>query len=149
MSHWKSLALGFFATVCLLGETTGSAYAQCSSSPPPCGPTEWSDGRVMDLGGPPGSTLSLAFSVNDAGQAVGYSNFSNGQFATEWSDGRVIDLGGLPGSTSSFALSINDHGQAVGDSGGLPTEWSNGRAINLGGPPGAVPRAINNAGQAR
>ena len=35
MSHWKSSGLAVFAAVCLLGETTGSAHAQCVS-PGPC-----------------------------------------------------------------------------------------------------------------
>jgi uncharacterized membrane protein len=70
--------------------------------------TEWSDGRVIDLG--PG----LAYSINDAGQAVGVSDIGGFAVATEWSGGSVIDLGGLPGSTSSEALSINNTGQMVG-----------------------------------
>jgi uncharacterized membrane protein len=76
--------------------------------------TEWSDGRVIDLGGLPGSTDSIAYSINDAGQAVGISIVGGNLIATEWSGGRVIDLGGLPGFTLSEALSINDRGQAVG-----------------------------------
>lgn len=37
--------------------------------------TEWSDGRVIDLGGLPGSTLSDALGINDTGHVVGYSEF--------------------------------------------------------------------------
>jgi hypothetical protein len=55
MSYWKSFGLALFAVVCLLGETTGSARAQCTS----CA-TEWSGGAVINLGGLPGSTNSEA-----------------------------------------------------------------------------------------
>ena len=37
--------------------------------------TEWSSGSVINLGGLPGSTSSEAFGINDAGQAVGVSEF--------------------------------------------------------------------------
>jgi hypothetical protein len=35
--------------------------------------TEWSDGRVINLGGLPGSTLSDALGINEARQVAGYS----------------------------------------------------------------------------
>jgi probable HAF family extracellular repeat protein len=78
--------------------------------------TEWSGGSIIDLGGLPGSFGSVAQSINDAGQAVGYSFFVDGrERATEWSGGSIIDLGGLPGSLyQSVAYSINAAGQAVG-----------------------------------
>jgi hypothetical protein len=115
MSFWKSFGLAIFA-VCLLGETTGSAHAQCSPSPlsTSCA-TEWSAGSVIKLGALPGFTDSVANSIkDDAGQAVGIRLFVG---AIEWSDGSVIPLGGLPGSTSSEALGINDAGMVVGSSG--------------------------------
>jgi hypothetical protein len=40
MSYWKSSGLAIFASVCLLGETTGSAHAQCNGG---CA-VEWSGG---------------------------------------------------------------------------------------------------------
>jgi probable HAF family extracellular repeat protein len=72
--------------------------------------TEWSDGSVINLGGVPGSPSSEAFSINDAGVAVGVS----GEYgvATEWSGGSVINLG--PGG----AIGINNSGQVVGYSSG-------------------------------
>jgi uncharacterized membrane protein len=36
--------------------------------------TEWSGGSVIDLGGLPGFQVSVASSINDAGQVVGYSD---------------------------------------------------------------------------
>jgi hypothetical protein len=38
--------------------------------------TEWSGGRVIDLGGLPGSFESVAESINDRGQVVGDSSSS-------------------------------------------------------------------------
>jgi probable HAF family extracellular repeat protein len=139
MSYWKSFGLAILAAACLLGETTGSAPAQCN----PCA-TEWSDGSVIKLGSLPGSTDSEALAINNAGQAVG----SSGGQAVEWSGGSVINLG--PG----YAESINNAGQAVGYSPGLAlwsaTEWSGGSVIHLQNLPGATESlayGINDAGQ--
>jgi probable HAF family extracellular repeat protein len=109
MSHWKAFGLTIFVVIGLLGETAGSAYAQCirSSEQPLCA-TEWSSGGPINLGGPPGFTTSAAAGINDAGQVVGYSLVGNGSYATEWSGGSSINLGGLSGSTSSGARGIND-----------------------------------------
>ena len=92
MSHWKSSGLSIFAIVCLLGETTGSAHAQCQLNIFGCA-TEWNNGSVINLGGLPGSKQSLATAINDVGQVVGTS-FSIGTLiptATEWSGGRIIE----------------------------------------------------------
>ena len=35
--------------------------------------TEWSDGSIINLGGLPGTMFSQAYSINDAGQALGFS----------------------------------------------------------------------------
>jgi uncharacterized membrane protein len=79
MSHWKTFGLAILASVCLLGENTGSARAQCN----PCA-AEWTDGRVIKLGSLPGSVESLAHGINDARQVVGFSAFySTGEHATE------------------------------------------------------------------
>jgi uncharacterized membrane protein len=134
MSFWKSFGLGIFAALCLLGEITGSAHAQCEYA---CA-IEWSgSGTFRVLGNLPGSDFSVAQGINDAGQAVGVSNGSGiGVVATEWSSsGKVINLGGLPGGEP---ISINDAGQAAGlssvGSTVVATEWSGigGSVINLG-----------------
>jgi probable HAF family extracellular repeat protein len=155
-SHWKSSGLAIFAVGCLLGETTGSAHAQCNSFVTDCA-TEWSGSSVINLR-LPGSILSDARSINDAGQAVGSSQIGNDLHATEWKGGSVINLGGLPGFTISEAQSINNAGQVVGDSffvgsGGVTetaTEWKGGSVINLGGLSGSTSSTalgINDAGQ--
>ena len=106
--------------------------------------TEWSGGKIINLGGLPSSTASSATAINDSGQVVGFSAIGDHLLATEWSRGRVIDLGGLSGSTLSLANSINNAGLAVGYSvvGGVgyATEWSGGQVVNLGGLPG--PRLV-------
>ena len=65
MSRLKSFGLSIFAAVCLLGETAGSAHAQYA--------VEWSGGGVINLRGLPGATYSIAYGLNDFGQAVGSS----------------------------------------------------------------------------
>jgi probable HAF family extracellular repeat protein len=134
MSYWKSFGLGIFAGVCLLSETTGSAQAQCTT----CA-VEFSGKGSTNLGSLPASEYlpafqySIALSINNTGQAVGYSTLnigSGGPFATEWSGGKIIDLG------LGAAYGINNAGQAVGYSpieDPHATEWSGGNAINLGG----------------
>jgi probable HAF family extracellular repeat protein len=146
-SGWKSFGFALFAAVCLLGETAGSACAQYA--------VEWSGGGAVNLGGLPGATYSIAYGVNDFGQAVGSSAGADFEDAVEWSGGHVINLGGLPGFVDSVASSINYAGQVVGVSypaNGLPqaTEWTGGAIINLGGLPGSVFSAatdINDSGQ--
>jgi probable HAF family extracellular repeat protein len=94
--------------------------------------TEWSHGKVIDLGGLPGSTDSIAQSINNAGDVVGVSTFANGtSVATEWSGGKIINLGGLPGFTFSQAESINDPGQVVGSSNGSTIPESSTWAMML------------------
>jgi uncharacterized membrane protein len=109
MSHTKSFGLAIFAAVCLLGEATGSAHAQCDPLETICA-TEWSGGDVINLGGLPGSMNSDAFGINSAGHAVGASSVGGIAVATEWSGGAVVNLGGLPGSMGSVADSINNVG---------------------------------------
>ena len=69
---------------------------------------------MIDLGGLPGSSLSEAEGINDAGQVVGFSVVDDVTYATEWSGGSVINLGGLPGSMDSGGSAINDAGRVVG-----------------------------------
>jgi hypothetical protein len=57
-----------FAALCLVGEMTGLARAQCQS---PCQATEWSRGTAIGLGGLPGSISSEATGINEAGRVVG------------------------------------------------------------------------------
>jgi probable HAF family extracellular repeat protein len=131
MSLFKSSGLAIFAAVCLLGGIAGSAHAQCNPFPNFVCATEWSDGRVINLGGE--SDNSVAFGINDRGQVVGLSRFglSDMDYATEWSHGNVINLGVLPGSAFSDATSINNRGEVAGYSLGVsvrvvpePSTWA-------------------------
>jgi hypothetical protein len=63
------------ASAPLPGETTGSPQAETD--------TEWSDGRVINLGG------DQAYGINNAEQVVGQSGF----YAAEWTGGNVINPG--------------------------------------------------------
>jgi probable HAF family extracellular repeat protein len=148
MLRSKASKLAIFAGVCVLEMiSANSAHAQFVA-------TEWSDGKVINLGGLPGSTFSVPTSINGSGKVVGGSVVGGGYVATEWSGGSVINLGGLPGSTQSYAFGINDAGMVVGYSvvGGVEvaTEWTGSSIINLGrlpGTTGSEARAINDAGQ--
>jgi probable HAF family extracellular repeat protein len=105
--------------------------------------TEWSGGNIMDLGGLPGSTGSVAYGINNAGQIVGASYFgvfNQVSVATEWSDGNIIDLGG----EDSIAYAINNLGEVVGQNGNYAVAWSGGSMVVLGA--GAA-YAINDLGQ--
>jgi uncharacterized membrane protein len=83
MPHWKKFGLAIFAALCLLGETVELAHARCTDGGGVCA-TEWTDGKVINLGSLPGSVESLAHAINDAGQVVGFSTFySTGEHATE------------------------------------------------------------------
>ena len=69
---------------------------------------------LQDLGILPGGMFSYANSINDAGEAVGGSDSSNGAPAVLWKDGAMIDLGNLAGDICSGANSINSSGEIVG-----------------------------------
>ena len=116
--------------------------------------TEWSRGRIIDLGVLPGYMDSDAISINDAGQAVGVSilppvpiSRPSGAMAGHRS-GRPARLHAKP------CWGINDAGQVVGWSlvGGsiIATEWSHGQVIDLGGLSGSMDSiaiGINDAGR--
>ena len=94
------------------GQAVGFSYVDGSYTA-----TEWSNGSAINLGGLPGSTFSMAYGINNAGQVVGESDGpAPGDYATEWSSGSVINLGGLPGNYRSSAFGINSAGQVVGAS---------------------------------
>ena len=76
--------------------------------------TEWSGGSVINLGGLPGSTASIAHGINDAGQVVGYS-LVGGAADRHRVERRQRHRAGRPaGLHRKFCLGINDAGQVVG-----------------------------------
>lgn len=88
----------------------------------------YSGGAINDLGTlPSGSTVepdplqSMAYAINNQGQAVGYSEYpmtadSIVQHAVRYDNGSVVDLGTLPGDYGSVATGINNQGEVAGSS---------------------------------
>ena len=119
----------------------------------------WTNGVMTDLGALPigAGAFSIAYSVNNSGQAVGYSVAGFGiVHAVLWEGGTVQDLGGLEGDGSySIARDVNDVGQIVGASvttsgGAHGFLWQQGTMHDLGTLPGGFASqatAINASGQ--
>lgn len=133
----------------------------------------WRNGQLLNLGAF-GGNESLAWSVSNQGQVVGFAaNTIPDQFAGAvtfglsatlthaflWQNGQMQDLGTL-GGPDSDALLINERGQIAGISITTidpatqqptvdPFLWENGKMIDLGtlGGTNGVPDVINNSGQ--
>jgi probable HAF family extracellular repeat protein len=88
---------------------------------------------------PAGHWTSLAFAVNDLGQAVGQSHPPYRTRAVLWLDDAAhtpIELGALPGDLDSTATGINNAGQVIGSSTGAdgtirPFLWQNGDMVDV------------------
>lgn len=81
----------------------------------------WSGGTLTDLGTIAGGAASIAFSVNGAGQTVGYSDRDATGIPRAFLHTPGVgmrDLGVLPGGWSAAAQDINDAGTVVGASNG-------------------------------
>lgn len=120
--------------------------------------TLWQSGSNIQIGRDSGS-YSDGYGINDAGQVVGYSAYSeigvsHPLNATLWTGTGFTYLSTLGGS-SGIASDINNAEQIVGRSelaGNTNTHatlWSNGSVIDLGtlGGTGSWARAINEVGQ--
>jgi probable HAF family extracellular repeat protein len=107
----------------------------------------WQNGKVRDLGAPPGDfDESAVVAINNRGQIIGYANKSeevDGQVllmrrrAFVWENGRFTDLGGF-GGDFVIATAINNRGQIVGTSETSTHQmhaflWQNGRLRDIGG----------------
>jgi probable HAF family extracellular repeat protein len=92
---------------------------------------------VVDLGNLGGTTLNIAFYINNQGQVVGQAGVPDGIncHAFLWQNGVMTDRGTLPGDVASWANNINNKGQAVGTSfpatGSRPFIWQNGVMTDL------------------
>jgi len=125
MLHSKVSKLTLAA--CLLGiGTSGSARGEGYN--------------LLDLGAlVPGSTVTEALGINDAGQIVGLSRVRGPQQATLWSRGAVtvFPLVVSTPSSAATAAAINDAGKIVGYETGTvfanAIEWSGGVATVLSG----------------
>jgi len=72
----------------------------------------WDSRGIRDLGTLPGTTTSVCTSINDRGQATGYSD-SHGFI---YIGGQMRSLGNLPGHFYNMPLVINNFGHIVGQS---------------------------------
>src|SRR5437868_14535387 len=94
---------------------------------------------MTDLGSlgtlPDGASYSMAFGINNDGQAVGWAESPGlgGQHAVMWDNGHIVDIGALPlpSNISPYALAvaINDRGQVVGTSNTGPLN-ANGQEVS-------------------
>jgi len=119
-------------------------------------PVLWFWGRVYQLPTFKGDPVGQAYSINDWGQATGWSgNCTQDLHALLWQNGKAINLGSL-GGTRKEGIDINNWGQVVGDS--LLTGdaayhaflWQRGVMTDLGTLPGdlsSTGEGINNKGQ--
>jgi len=100
-----------------------------------------------------GDSVSVAFDINDRGQAVGYSggcgsglgDFSAAYHAVMWQDGKPTDLGNFGGTIYNVPLGINNRGDVVGilqlpviGLVGHAFLWTKGHLTDLGTLPGDV-----------
>ena len=98
-------------------------------------------GVVTILGTLPGSAMSQAFDINEAGQVIGTSHFvpTDGSDTYDraflWHDGRMQELPRLSANDrATGAYGINDRGDVVGRSGGarsFAVIWFDGVAYDL------------------
>lgn len=113
----------------------------------------WDSGKITYLGTLAENQASVATSINNLTQVVGYAQTASYlEEAFIWEDGTMNNLENLPGSFSQ-AFGINDLGMVVGRAGGdspnicYPFVWENGSVTWLGEVYGSA-YDINSKGQA-
>jgi len=106
-------------------------------------PVIWKKGRVHELPTFPGDPVGEALSINDWGQATGWSgNCTTVLHGLLWQNGKAINLGIL-GGTGSEGVDINNLGQVTGASDMADGTfhaflWQKGVMTDLGTLPGDV-----------
>jgi len=112
----------------------------------------WLNGELIRMPAP-GTSVSFASAINNAGQTVGNSiETRSGNFqALLWNGVTPVKLGGLPGDTQTSAYAINEAGQIVGTSTASANSarahvvvWDRGSIVDLG--EAGSPKGINNLG---
>jgi len=88
------------------GQVTGTSYDPLGAPPRPRA-VLFSAGSTIDLGTLPGASDCNPFSLNNAGQVVGYTTIG-GVYGTLWAGGQVTKLG-------LNARDINNYGMIVGE----------------------------------
>ncbi len=130
-------------------------------------PFLWQEGRIAELGLPPGAITGVPIAINDAGDVVGALGIADGEGglvtrSVLWSsDGQVINLGVLPGFDLCSALDVAGAGQIIGNCQQLKPPyattgflWQNGAMFDLNtliapnaGAYVAFPNKFNDLGQ--
>jgi probable HAF family extracellular repeat protein len=83
-------------------------------------PFLWEHGVMTALGtflGPGHPSDGAAFSINDSGEAVGWADNQNNDYAAAWKNAVTTNLGTVGGDSCAYANSVNSKGQIVGRSG--------------------------------
>ena len=141
------------AALLLTSLCTGHAWADSSAANSSNSSTQYT---ITDLGSP--SLLTKPTAINDRGQIVGWSRYSDGTTrAFLWQHGKIAQLSVIAGDKASMASAINNKGQIVGTSSqaggvGHAILWNHGTVINLGSIGsgelnGGSVQAINDSGQ--
>jgi probable HAF family extracellular repeat protein len=147
----SSTALGINASGQVVGDfylsdgTTMHAFLWTPTTP------NGTSGTMSDLGTMPGTTFSMAESIDDSGEIVGISYVPSAApaYAFQDSGGQMTSLGYLGIQPNSDAHGINNSGEAVGYSSNYAFLNSGGRMYDLGNLGGGNSNAlaINAPGQ--